>query len=241
MNMQNHINATLGALGCVGIAISGCMAGVPAEFVAGHSEAVVQGRVVGLTGSLEEVRVALIWMYWDPADCTHSVSPEGYPGSGCSGSTLATGATALIDPLTHTFTLTAFEAPPPFVHGYQTEVAEAVIALLPSGDVSSYDAHAGLPATSGFSTTHMVVYVPQDLPAERYEAQSLGGAALGAGFHLVREFNEGGPQIEGTVGPNADCLDCMLYTAQAGELAPADEPVVIQASADLAEMPALFL
>ena len=238
MNIRSSLTAVIAAT-----AMAGCAAEVPAGFVAGSPEALVVGTVDGITGPIEELRVALIWTYWDPADCTHSDTADGYRESGCSGSTLATAATAIIDPTTHGFTLTAFEAPPEFVHGYQTDVAEAVIALLPTDGLSSYDVRAGLPETRGFSTSHMVVYVPQDLPSDRYEAQSLGGAALGAGFHLVREFDDGGAQIEGTVGPNAlcDASDCTVYTARAGELAPSNEAVVIRVGADVADMPALFL
>lgn len=238
MYTRTSLAATLAA-----IAVAGCAADVPADFAAGSAAAIVTGTVEGITDPLDDVRVALIWTYWDPADCTHSVTADGYGESGCSGSTLATGATATIDPVTHGFTLTAFEAPPEFVHGYQTDVAEAVIAILPVDGLSRYDVRAGLPQTRGFSTTHMVVYVPEELPSTRYEAQSLGGAALGAGFHLVRAFEEGGPQIEGTVGPNARCdvRDCIVYTAQAGEIAPSNEPVVIRPHAESADMPALFL
>ena len=122
-----------------------------------------------------------------------------------------------------------------------------MIALLPAGERAEYAIRSGSPTQRGFSRTHMVVYVPQDLPAERYEAQSLGGAGLGSGFHLVRDFNEDrdgyGPQIEGTVGPNGGCPsgECTTISSQRGELAPADEAVVIEAGADPLDVPSMFL
>lgn len=221
----------------IALALSACHASPPPERAAGASTAVVRGTVQGRAAAPSSATVALVWTYWNPEDCESSIDDQGYESRSCSGSTLAT--TATIEQGSDGFTLTVAGPPPSFVHGYDTEVAEAVIALLPDGDLSAYDVRSGMPDLPGFSRDHMLVYVPHDLPAERIEAQELGGAALGQGFHLVRALTEG-PQVEGT---SASCPSdgCVTITSQRGELTSMDEPVVIEVGADAAAMPALFL
>lgn len=208
------------------------------ELAPGSAEVNIRGTVQGLSSASTSRKVALVWTYWNQEDCETWVDAAGNPGSGCSGSSLAT--TATLETGTNGFVLTQAEPPPAFVHGYQTEVAEAVIALLPEGDLTEYDVRGGVPEMAGVSRDHLVVYVPEDLPAERYEAQALGGAALGKGFHLVRSLDDA-PQIEGTGGPLA-CTPgstCTVYTIQSGELAAPGEQIVIQVGD--ADAPAMFL
>ena len=226
------------SLAFVALALAGCHASPAVERARGASQAIVRGTVQGRAAAPTSTTVALVWTYWNPEDCETSVDSDGHPSSACSGSTLAT--TATIEGGTDGFTLRVTEPPPSFVHGFDTEVAEAVIALLPEGDLSTYGVRSGVPELPGFSRDHLVVYVPRDLPAERIEAQELGGAALGQGFHLVRAIADG-PQVEGTspTCPSGDA--CVTITSQRGERTSMDEEVVIEVGADSAEMPALFL
>lgn len=231
-----HHRSLVITLAALAFTALGCQSTPLPERAAGASQAVVRGVVKGRLAASGATKVALVWTYWNPDDCETSVDAEGNESSACAGSTLAT--TATIQPNGDGFTLDVAEPPPAFVHGFDTEVAEAVIALLPEGDLSDYDVRPGVPEMSGFSRDHLLVYVPHDLPADRIEAQELGGAALGQGFHLVRAVQDG-PQVEGTAASCPTAHTCVSITNQRGELVSLDEEVVIEVGA--MEAPALFL
>ncbi|MFO0619196.1 MAG: hypothetical protein U0414_41790 [Polyangiaceae bacterium] len=185
------------------------------EPIDGATAAIVHGTLApsAVSGTRE---VALVWLYWPKEDCVSDPGDgvQDFGGESCTGSWFATRAT-LADGVSG-FEIIQAEAPPAFVHGYDTDVAEALIAELPAGatDVSVDD-------LVGVSADHLVVYVPSPLDATRIEAQELGGAALGPGFHLVRALSSG-PQVEGDTASGD-----RAYTRQAGVVV-ADEPVVIE-------------
>lgn len=201
--------------------------------IAGASSAIVRGTLSPSTtaGTRE---VALVWIYWPEEEC---VAYEGngvddFGGETCSGAwfttraTVAEGATG--------FEIVQADPPPAFVHGYDTDLAEAIIA-----EVDPEDTSVSIDDVVGLSRDHMIVYVPTALPAERIEAQELGGHALGVGFHLVRAAV--GEQVEGTT------LDgSYAYTSKMGDVV-TDETVVIEPitlDADgyrVPSAPALFL
>lgn len=173
------------------------------EKLAGSAQAIVRGDVPLAPELLGPREVALLWLYWPTADCeTH---PDDPPSTTCSGSYHVT--TATIAPGATGFELVQGEPPPAFVHGYDTPVAEAIIAELPAGlEAPTIDDIVSV------STEHMIVYVPGELASGRIEAQELGGAPLGAGFHLVRVVH-GGPQVEGTSEGGDE-----VFTSQVGEI-----------------------
>lgn len=192
-------------VGLAAATLGGC-AEAPApepERVAGATQAIVRGDVELAPELLGPRDVALLWLYWPPEDCETSLDDP--PTTSCTGSYHVT--TATIAPGATGFELVQGEPPPAFVHGYDTPVAEAIIAELPAGlEAPTIDDIVSV------STEHMVVYLPGDLAAERIEAQELGGAPLGAGFHLVRVVHAG-PQVEGTSASGDD-----VFTSQAGEV-----------------------
>lgn len=202
------------------------------EPIAGAASAIVRGTLSPSSSTTREV--ALVWIYWPEEDC---VTYEGngvddFGGETCSGAWFATRAT--VSQGATGFEIVQAEPPPAFVHGYDTDLAEAIIA-----EVDPKDGHVAIDDLVGLSRDHVIVYVPTALPAERIEAQELGGHALGAGFHLVRAAV--GEQVEGTT------LDGnYAYTSKMGDVV-ADEPVVIEPitlDADgyrVPNAPALFL
>lgn len=229
--MVRRLVSVSSLIGCVA-ALVACEE-APPEPIAGAASAIVRGSLPAPTAS--QVReVALVWFYWPEEECVAQPGDgvDDYGGETCSGAYFATHAT--IAEGETGFEIVQAEPPPAFVHGYETNLAEAMIAEFDaSGEVVSIE------NLVGYSKDHMIVYVPTALPAERIEAQELGGHPLGAGFHLVRAAP--GEQVEGTT------LDGnYAYTSKRGDVV-ANEPVVIetvQTNADgylVPEPPALFL
>lgn len=180
--------------------------------VAGSAQAIVRGDVELAPELVGPRQVALLWLYWPVEDC--ETSGGDMPTTSCTGSYHVT--TATIAPGGTSFELVQGEPPPAFVHGFDTSAAEAVIAELPAGI-----AEPTIDDIVSVSTDHMVVYLPDEIAADRIEAQELGGAPLGAGFHLVHVVH-GGPQVEGS-SVNGD----EVFTSQVGEVV-TDERVNLQ-------------
>ena len=154
-------------------------------------------------------RVALLWLYWPEEECDYFEGNgiDNFGGKACSGAYVATLGT--VERESGGYRLVEATAPPSYVHGMDTDVAEALVVEIPP-DVDP--ASMTLDDAAGIAPRHAVIYVPAPLDVDRIEAQELGGVALGSGFHLARIVDDG-PQVEGT-----SLEGNLVITRQAGRI-----------------------
>ncbi len=166
------------------------------------------------------LRAVIVWTYWDPSDCESAGTPGelGFSQS-CSGSWYPTDATLV--GVEGTFTLEILEPPPAFVHGFDSEMAEGFITVIPeNADISQLDLTSG-EDTLGVSESLVVIFAREDFEADTLEAAMVGGP-VGAGFHLVKPIL--GPQYNVVLDNGNEVI-----SHQRGEiLSDLSTPVVIQ-------------